>query len=245
MTEQQLSEAILHTHTLPDVLKPVPEGKHYTMQATPQSEVLLAPYDAKNIYLRMFYIDDHKFNPDEAAVKALFNEYYGASMASIVFQEMRETRGLAYNAYAGYFDSSYKGEPEMAMTHIITQNDKMMDCVNHFLQIIDTIPQSEASFQIAKESVKKRIASQRTTKYGLISKWLWAKQVGIDYDQDERIYQALPGTTLDDIVKFEQARMAHKTWRYVILGNEKELDVKALEKIAPIRRLSTEEIFGY
>ena len=244
-TEQQLCEAIKAQHVVPASLKPVPEGKHYTLQATPQSEVLLAPYDAKNIYMRMYYIDDHKFNPDEAAVKELFNEYYGTSMASIVFQEMRESRGLAYNAYAYYYDPSYKDEPEMAMAHIITQNDKMMDAVNHFLQIIDTIPQSESSFKIAKDAVTKRIASTRTTKYGLISKWLWAKQRGIDYDENERIYKALPGTTLEDIVKFEQARMAHKTWRFVILGNERDLDIKALEKIAPIRRLTTEEIFGY
>ena len=245
MSEQQLCESVSQKHVVPASLKPVPEGKHYTLQPTPQSEVLLAPYDAKNIYMQMYYIDDYKSNPDEAAVKEVFNEYYGASMASIVFQEMRESRGLAYNAYAGYFDPDYKDEKEMALVHIITQNDKMMDCVHQFLNILDTIPQSEASFQIAKEAVTKRIASTRTTKYGLISKWLWAKQRGIDYDENERIYKALPGTTLDDIVKFEQARMAHKTWRYVILGNEKELNIKALEQIAPIRRLTTEEIFGY
>ena len=244
-TEQQLCEALKAQHVVPAALKAVPEGKHYTLQVTPQNEVLLAPYDAKNIYMQMYYIDDYKFNPDEAAVKELFNEYYGASMASIVFQEMRESRGLAYNAYAGYFDPDYKDEKEMALVHIITQNDKMMDCIHQFLNILDTIPQSEASFKIAKEAVTKRIASTRTTKFGLITKWLWAKQRGIDYDEDERIYKALPGTTLDDIVKFEQARMAHKTWRYVILGNEGDLDVEALEKIAPIRRLSTQEIFGY
>ena len=28
-------------------------------------------------------------------------------------------------------------------------------------------------------------------------------------------------------------------------GDEKNLDIKALEKIAPIKRISTEEIFGY
>ena len=244
-TEQQLCEVVKAQHVVPAALKAVPEGKHYTLQATPQSEVLLAPYDAKNIYMQMYYIDDYKCNPDEAAVKEVFNEYYGASMASIVFQEMRESRGLAYNAYAGYFDPDFKDEKEMALVHIITQNDKMMDCVHQFLNILDTIPQSEASFKIAKEAVTKRIASTRTTKYGLITKWLWAKQRGIDYDENERIYKALPGTTLDDIVKFEQARMAHKTWRYVILGNERDLNIKALEQIAPIRRLTTEEIFGY
>ena len=245
LSEQQFSEAIQSKHVVPETLKPVPEGRHYTLQATPKSEVLLAPYDAKNIYMQMYYIDDHQFNPDEAAVKEVFNEYYGSSMASIVFQEMRESRGLAYNAYAGYLDPSYKDEREMALIHIITQNDKMMDCVSHFLDIIDTIPQSEASFRIAKEAVTKRIASQRTTKYGLISKWLSAKQRGIDYDENERIYKALPDLTLADIVRFEQARMAHKTWRYVILGNESDLDMKALEQIAPVRRLSTQEIFGY
>ena len=39
--------------------------------------------------------------------------------------------------------------------------------------------------------------------------------------------------------------MANKTFKYLILGNEKELDIKALEKIAPIKRVTTEEIFGY
>ena len=39
--------------------------------------------------------------------------------------------------------------------------------------------------------------------------------------------------------------MAKKPWRYLILGDEKNLDIKSLEKIAPIKRVSTDEIFGY
>lgn len=31
----------------------------------------------------------------------------------------------------------------------------------------------------------------------------------------------------------------------MILGDEKQLDMKALEKIGPVKRLTTEEIFGY
>jgi hypothetical protein len=30
-----------------------------------------------------------------------------------------------------------------------------------------------------------------------------------------------------------------------LLGDEKELDMKSLEKIAPVKRLTLEEIFGY
>ena len=39
--------------------------------------------------------------------------------------------------------------------------------------------------------------------------------------------------------------MAHKPYLYIILGDEKNLDIKALEKIAPIKRVTTEQIFGY
>ena len=245
-TDSELAAVISQYHTVPATLKPLPEVKHYTKQLTPQNEILIAPYDAKNIYMQMYHIEPLKWNPDEAAVKALFNEYYGGSMGSVVFQEIRESRGLAYNAFAGYIDPSYKDDDtEFAMVHIISQNDKMMDCIRQFHQILDTIPQSEGAFGIAKEAVKKKIASNRTTKFELISAWLAAKALGIDYDQDKPVYEALDKITLQDIVNFEQQRMAHKTWRYVILGNEKELDMASLEKIGPIRRLTLEDIFGY
>jgi hypothetical protein len=59
------------------------------------------------------------------------------------------------------------------------------------------------------------------------------------------VYNTLPNLNLNDIVKFEQQSMAGKPYRYLILGDEKELDIEGLEKIAPIRRLTLEEIFGY
>ena len=69
--------------------------------------------------------------------------------------------------------------------------------------------------------------------------------MGIDYDLNEKIYNALPNVTLQDIVNFEKQTMANKPYRYLILGDEKNLDMKALEKIGPIHRVTTEQIFGY
>jgi len=245
MSESQLCEIVDRHHRLSTPLKAVPEGKHYEQQLTTQNEILLAPYDAKNVYMRLYNIEDRQWNPDEAGVKALFNEYYGGNMGSIVFQELREARGLAYNAWAGYFDPTYKDQKEYSICHIIAQNDKLMDCVRQFHAILDTIPRSEASLRVAKEAVMKRIASQRTTRFSLISAWLDAKQRGIDYDENERVYQTVPSLTLDDIVRFASQRMAGKPHRYVILGNEHDLDIKALQQYGPIRRLTTSDIFGY
>ena len=245
MTAEEMAAAVNENHKTPAELQDVPLGKHYEMQPTPENEILIAPYDAKNIYLRMIHNEQRQWNPEEAAVIALFNEYYGGGMNTIVFQEMREARGLAYNAYAAYIEPSYQDQPEYFFTHIITQNDKMMDAVGHFLEILNDMPESEQAFGIAKEALSKRLASQRTTKYGLINAWLNAQMKGIDYDVNEKIYEVLPSLTLQDIANFEKNQMANKPYRYVILGNEKELDMKALENIGSIMRLSTEEIFGY
>jgi len=91
----------------------------------------------------------------------------------------------------------------------------------------------------------KRLASQRTTKFGLINAWLSAQNRGIDYDLNERIYNALPDLTLNDIVRFANERMARKPRRIAILGDAKELDMDALQQVGPVRHVSLSEIFGY
>jgi predicted Zn-dependent peptidase len=182
---------------------------------------------------------------DEAAAVSVFNEYYGGGMNGIVFQELREARGLAYSASARYARPDKKGQKEYYFTNIITQNDKMMDCVRQFHQILDTIPQSEAAFRIAKEAITKQLSSQRITKFGVISHYLNMQRRGLDYDLNAKVYRDLQQLTLADIVRFEEQQMARKPYRYLILGDEKELDMPSLEKIGPIRRLSLEDIFGY
>ena len=91
----------------------------------------------------------------------------------------------------------------------------------------------------------KQLSVNRTTREGVLNAWLAAQERGIDYDINEKIYNALPDLKMADIVNFANKRMAHKPRRYMILGNEKELDMAALQQVGPIKRVSLEEIFGY
>jgi predicted Zn-dependent peptidase len=246
MIESELAEALSSYASQPNVsTKDVPENKHYVMQPTQSNEILLAPYDAQNIYMRMYHNEGIAWNPEEAPIQALFNEFFGGGMNSVVFQELREARGLAYNAFAYYMQPSHQDYQDMFFTHIITQNDKMADCIAEFHHILDSVPQSEGALNIAKESIVKRLASMRTTKFALINAWLVAQENGIDYDINERIYEAVPNLTMDDVVTFANERIARKPYRYVILGNEQALDMAALQQYGPVKRLTTEEIFGY
>ena len=243
LDEGKVSESV--SSLFANDLKPALENKPYLDQLANENEVWIAPYQAKNIYMRMYHNEGRDWNPEESAVRALFNEYFGGGMNGIVFQEMRETRGLAYNAYAIYNRPAVKGRKESFMTHIITQNDKMMDAVNHFNEIMNQMPASEAAFKIAKEALTKQLASNRINKMSIIWNYIAAQKLGIDYDLNAKIYEQLPQLTLQNVVDFAKQRIADKSYRYIILGDEKELDMKSLEKIGPIRRLRTEEVFGY
>ena len=241
----ELSAIINKTHQTGKKLAAVPENKGYEYQTAVKDEIWLAPYDAKNIYMRMYHNENRPWNPDEAATIAVFNEYFGGGMNGVVFQELREARGLAYNAGAMYNRPTKKDQKENYFTHIITQNDKMMDCIKEFHHILNELPASETAFAIAKEGLTKQLASERVTKMSIIFAYLNAKKLGLDYYLNEKIYNDLQKVTLQDIVNFEKATMADKTYRYIILGDEKQLDMESLEKMAPVRRLSTEEVFGY
>ncbi len=245
MTQQQLDKCLSKVHKTKKNLAAVPVGVPYMEQTTPRTEILMAPYEAKNIYMVQYHNEGTAWTPEHAATINLFNEYFGGGMNSIVFQELREARGLAYSA-AAYYRQPYEiVHPEYSMTYIITQNDKMMDCVREFNNIVGTIPQSEAAFALAKESLMKKLASRRVVRSGVLNSYLAAQRLGLDYDINSVVFNALPNLKLNDIVKFEQQSMANKPYRYLILGDEKELDLNELEKIAPIRHLTLEEIFGY
>ena len=244
-TPEALVKTIDEGHVIGKTLANVPQGKRYTELQTKENEVWMAPYEAKNIYMMLYNNSGKGWNVEQQPMVYLFNEYFGTGMNGIVFQELRETRGLAYNASARYTTPSRVGGTESLQANIISQNDKMMDCVKAFNNIIDEMPQSDKAFELAKQASMKRIATERTTKFGIINAYLQARRLGLDFDIKERIYNALPKITLKEMVEFEKQAMAKKPLRYLILGDEKNLDMKGLEKIGKIKKVTTQEIFGY
>ena len=228
--------------------KDLKDGIHadvFPTVVTPETEIYIAPYDAKNIYMMGFSDNGQKYSPELLPQVELFNEYFGGGMNGVVFQELREARGLAYSASAYYTTPSFKDQTHTFYSYIITQNDKMMDAFGTFNEIIENTPKSEPAFNLAKDALVKRLSTERTIRENILFSYLVARNHGIDHDVNRDIYDNLQGMTLKDIIDFQQKNVKGRTYKYLILGNEKELDIAALEQIAPIHRVSLEEIFGY
>ena len=191
-------------------------------------------------------LGNNVFNADGSADKAAIARRVFADKA--LLQQLNSLIHPRVMRDFNRFCTAHESEPYVLFESAILYDygfDKMMDCVNQFHEILNNMPQSEAAFQIAKDAAMKQIASQRTTKFSILNAYINAQRLGLDYDIYKKIYELLPSLSLQDIVNFEQQNMGHKPYRYIILGDEKELDIKALEQIAPVKRLTLEEIFGY
>ena len=244
-SSKDLLAIINQHHQVPETLKDIPAGNEYPYLETPATKVLIAPYDAKQIYMAQISNLDKKYDPAIEPVRELYNEYFGGGMNSIVFQEMRETRGLAYSAWAGMMAPSYLKYPYVLRTQIATQNDKMIDAVNTFNDIINNMPESEAAFKLAKDGLINRMRTDRIIKGDIIWSYIDAQDLGQSVDPRIKLYNDVQNMTLKDIADFQKQWVKGRTYVYCILGDKKDLELDKLKTVGPIEELTQKQIFGY
>ena len=243
-SEKELLAIINKNHQAPKKLKEIPVGNEFPRLETPVTKVLISPYEAKQIYMTQLSNRGEKFDPMIEPSRQMYNEYFGGGMNSIVFQEMRESRGLAYSAWAGLNRPSYSKYPYLLQTQIATQNDKMIDAIKVFNDIIDNMPESEAAFQLAKEALIARLRTERITKSDIIWSYINAQDLGQNVDSRIKLYNDAQSMTLKDVINFQNKWVKGRTYTYCILGDKKELDMEKLKEVGPIQELTQEEIFG-
>ncbi len=232
-------------HNVPATLAPVAEKVEFPYEQTPSNSVVLAEYDAAQIYYAQYSNRGEAYDPANDAIMALYNAYFGGGMNAIVFQEMREVRGLAYSASAGLSRPWKKDLPYTYTAFIATQNDKLVDAATAFEDIINNMPESEAAFKLAKESLITGLRTERIIKSDVLWNYISARDLGLDYDRRRTLWEKIPSMTLEDVKAFQQQWVAGRTYTFGILGRSADLDMKYLESLGPVRRVSKEEIFGY
>ncbi|MDD4847803.1 MAG: insulinase family protein [Bacteroidales bacterium] len=245
MAETDLIANINQYHQTPETLLPIENQIKYYPLTNTENSVLMAQYDAKQIYFAQISNRGEKFDAAKAPIIKLYQEYFGGNMSSIVFQEMREARGLAYSANA-YFSMPNKADETYSfIAFIATQNDKMSDAIDAFEDIINNMPQSEPAFNIAKSSILANYETQRVTKSNVLWSYINAEDLGLNYDIRKNNYETIQTLTLDDVVKFQQENIKGRAYTYCILGDKNDLNLNKLNSITPIQYVSQETIFGY
>jgi predicted Zn-dependent peptidase len=245
MAQTEVEQMLEADHHCATTMLDAPQRQEYVPLTTNETVIYLAPYDSKQAYMGMSSCRGDKFDPAKEPYRAMFNEYFTGGMNSIVFQEMRETRSLCYQATGGVGGCDYATDPYVCSTFIATQNDKLIDATEAFLDILNNTPQSRPAFDIAHNSLEAWLRTDRTIKNGIAWYWIKCQNRDLDHDINADTFALLPTMTLDDIVKYQQDNVKDRTYTYYILGNLEDLDLKSLEKYGRLVYLSLSDIFGY
>ena len=212
---------------------------------TSDPRVFFAQYDARQFNYIQYSDRGEKLAVDEAPLLELFNEYYGGGMNAIVFQEMRESRALAYGAGAWLSTPSFLDDTYSFRAYIASQNDKLRQAVEAFDEIINNMPEAPENLEIAKTAILARLRTQRTIGSSVLYSYLSAKELGLDEPLDKLVFEKVGDLTMDDLRATHAKWVKDRVYNYAILGDAKDMDVAFLRTLGPVQTVSLEEIFGY
>ena len=231
-------------HKVPARKNSYPEARKFTELPTTENKVYFVHYDmVQAMILRMS--KDEQFNKELIPVAQLFNEYFGSGLSSIVFQEIRETRALAYSAYANYSIPSMADDAHYVRSYVATQADKMQDAIEAMSEIMNDMPQAEQQFAQSVEASIKKIQSERVTRSSVYCNYQQALRRGLDYDVRADVYDALQGMTINDLNNFFDEHIADRNYTYLVIGDRSKLDMEYLRSLGSFEELTLEQIFGY
>jgi predicted Zn-dependent peptidase len=246
MKTDELVTLINDEHHTAETLAEVGEKQVPALMETKENECFVFPYNGTQSFVMSQYACDGKpWDESKLGLVYMYNNYFGAGMNTVVFQEMREKRSLCYGAGARYSLPAYKDQHCMFSTTIQSQNDKLKECIDVFDDIVNNMPQSQTSFDVAKKGVLTQLSTERVKRTEYFDIYFDAKDLGIDYDKRQKIYNQLKDITLKDIVAFQKQNVKGLHYRSVFAGDPKGLSNEELKRLGDVKTLTAHEVFGY
>ena len=243
--EQKEANALISLHhKVPTELKPLIPAKKFPELETTTNKVYFANYDM--VQSEMLMVSKIKpYTKKEVPALTLFNEYFGSGLSSIVFQEIRESKALAYSAYASYTSPRKLDRSHYLQAYVGTQVDKLNDATQAMLELMNNMPEVTDQFNGSKLAALKKIETSRTKQASIFWKYLNAKELGIDYDINKDVYATVQTMELTDLKTFFDENVKNRNYHFLVIGNKKLVNKKALTTLGEYKELTLEELFGY
>ena len=243
-TKEELTKSIEKLHKTPSQLKPPTAKIVYKEQDFTDNDVYFVEYDMVQAEM-IFLSKSTKYDKNLVPVAKVYNEYFGGSMNSIVFQEIRESKALAYASRSIFNITGDVDYSNYNFSYIGAQADKLDEAMAAMKTLLDTFPKSETLFNTSKEAILNTMRTERFTKMTILNSLETYKKLGIDYDLRKEIFPKVQAMTFDDISKFQNQYVKGQKMKILVIGSKDKLNFKNLEKYGKIRELTLKEIFGY
>ncbi len=183
------------------------------------------------------------FAPSDTLMAEYYNAYMDGGMGAIMFQEVRESRALAYSTWSYFYQGSRLGDQDQMIAYIGTQADKSIDALTLFIELMRTPPRSQNHFDRARKLLDNKYRTSSITYDQLLGVVdAWAKK-GFDSDPRAGRFSRLNQVDLDRLFGFIKAKVASQPLTFMIVGDRDKIDMKALARIGDVEEIDKGVLF--
>ena len=201
--------------------------------------------DPDAVQSQIYFIAEGKIlDEKQRNMASVFNKYFGSGMASIIFQEIREFRSLAYSAYGSYINRSDVTMAGYYFGYIGTQVDKTMEAIGTYLDLFNNLPIKENRMSSIKLGLSQSINSRKPNWRSKGSYVSNLRKRGYDDDPNKISYQVYNDAEFDDIVEFHKNYIKKDPIVITILTDRSKINIDKILDYGELIELKKENIFN-
>ena len=201
--------------------------------------------DPKAVQSQIYIMGQGKvLDMQSRSVSDVYNKYFGSGMASIIFQEIREFRSLAYTAYGQYVNRPDIELPGYFVGYMGTQVDKSMEAISTYMDLFKNMPIKKSRLSTIKSGLTQSI---NTRKPG------WRRQgayvsnaIKQGYDKDPNIldYNNYDNVNFDDIISFHKNNIIKDPIVITILTDKSKINIDKILDYGELIELEKKNVFN-
>ncbi len=181
----------------------------------------------------------------EKALLELWGNYFGGDMSSVLFQQVREFRSLAY-ATQGVAISPNRARsvnPSGFVAIVGTQGDKAMQAITLLDSLINNMPMNNENLEVARQSLLNDINNSYPSFRGKARFVAVEERRGFTSDERAILAQLLPELTQADVAAFYRQHIKNQAYQLVIVGDVKKLNLKDLARYGTVEKVKKDDIY--
>ena len=168
---------------------------------------------------------------------SVYSTYLGGGMSSLLFQEIREFRSMAYSTGSALVRPVFCNTqtiPAVFFSYVGTQADKTFDA----MYIVDSLMTKTPYLDSRINIVRKEMLNSRCNAYPsfreLPAEIAYDKRCGYTEDPAELFVEVIGSTCADSLKETAQKYFEGRNTVWTVVGSSKKLDLSGLEKYGPV-----------
>ncbi len=219
-------------------------SKNYVYQYVKTPNTVYYLNDSKGVQSHITFVNaGENFNKEDELKTMAFNFYFGSDMSSLLFQEIREFRSLAYGTYGIVKSAKNSKNNNIFLSYVGCQGDKSPEALDLLYSLIKEMPVKSERASSVEKSVKNAIENSNPSFRDYNE--LYEQSLAKGYDDNFNLYLAkqLPNLKFNDVIDYYNKNVQSLPLRLGVVGNKSKFDPTILNKYGKVTNVKLKKIY--